>query len=247
MKIPMDSLRELERERGISFETLVEAIEKALGVGLPEGHRTPTETRGARSVDRPRDRRRHRLRPGHRDRPRNRRDHGAEGVGGHARGLRPDRRSDRQAGDPPAPPRGRARHDVRRVLGPRGRHRHGDRAAAGPPLHDPRPRQDRGPHAAAGADPARALRARRAPQGLHRRGAQVGAWPPDHRVAHPPRTDQATVRARGARDPRRDRRDQGGRARARPPLEDRRRLATTATSIRSEPASGSRDRACAWS
>ncbi|MFP5352253.1 MAG: transcription termination factor NusA [Actinomycetota bacterium] len=30
MKIPMDSLRELERERGISFETLVEAIEKAL-------------------------------------------------------------------------------------------------------------------------------------------------------------------------------------------------------------------------
>ena len=30
MKIPMDSLRELERERGISFDTLVEAIEKAL-------------------------------------------------------------------------------------------------------------------------------------------------------------------------------------------------------------------------
>ena len=30
MKIPMDSLRELERERGISFETLVDAIEHAL-------------------------------------------------------------------------------------------------------------------------------------------------------------------------------------------------------------------------
>ena len=30
MKIPMDSLRELERERGIAFDTLVEAIEKAL-------------------------------------------------------------------------------------------------------------------------------------------------------------------------------------------------------------------------
>ena len=30
MKIPMDSLRELERERGISFETLLEALEKAL-------------------------------------------------------------------------------------------------------------------------------------------------------------------------------------------------------------------------
>ncbi|MEA2448019.1 MAG: transcription termination/antitermination protein NusA, partial [Actinomycetota bacterium] len=30
MNIPMDSLRELERERGISFDTVVEAIEKAL-------------------------------------------------------------------------------------------------------------------------------------------------------------------------------------------------------------------------
>ena len=30
MNIPMDSLRELERERGISFETVVDAIEKAL-------------------------------------------------------------------------------------------------------------------------------------------------------------------------------------------------------------------------
>ena len=30
MKIPMDSLRELERERGISFDTTVEALEKAL-------------------------------------------------------------------------------------------------------------------------------------------------------------------------------------------------------------------------
>ena len=30
MKIPLDSLRELERERGISFETLLEAIERAL-------------------------------------------------------------------------------------------------------------------------------------------------------------------------------------------------------------------------
>ena len=30
MKIPLDSLRELERERGIAFETLIEAIERAL-------------------------------------------------------------------------------------------------------------------------------------------------------------------------------------------------------------------------
>lgn len=49
MKIPLDSLRELERERGISFDTLIEAIEKALAsaylrtLGLEE-------TRGARAV-----------------------------------------------------------------------------------------------------------------------------------------------------------------------------------------------------
>lgn len=49
MKIPLDSLRELERERGISFATLIEAIEKALAsaylrtLGLEE-------TRGARAV-----------------------------------------------------------------------------------------------------------------------------------------------------------------------------------------------------
>ena len=30
MKVPMDSLRELERERGISLDTVVEAIERAL-------------------------------------------------------------------------------------------------------------------------------------------------------------------------------------------------------------------------
>jgi N utilization substance protein A len=49
MQIPLDSLREVERERGIAFETLLEAIEKALAsaylrmVGADE-------TRGARAV-----------------------------------------------------------------------------------------------------------------------------------------------------------------------------------------------------
>jgi transcription termination/antitermination protein NusA len=49
MQIPLDSLREVERERGISFDTLLEAIEKALAsaylrmVGADE-------TRGARAV-----------------------------------------------------------------------------------------------------------------------------------------------------------------------------------------------------
>ena len=49
MKIPMDSLRELERERGISFETLVEAIEKALASAYLR-MTGADETRGARAV-----------------------------------------------------------------------------------------------------------------------------------------------------------------------------------------------------
>ncbi|MGH2729056.1 MAG: transcription termination factor NusA [Actinomycetota bacterium] len=49
MKIPMDSLRELERERGISFDTLVEAIEKALASAYLR-MTNADETRQARAV-----------------------------------------------------------------------------------------------------------------------------------------------------------------------------------------------------
>ena len=59
-------------------------------------------------------------------------------------------------------------------------------------------------------------------QGLHRRGPQDGQGPPDRRVPHPPRPHPAALRARGARDRRRRRRDQGVRPRARPPHQDRR-------------------------
>ncbi|HEV3472891.1 MAG TPA: transcription termination factor NusA [Actinomycetota bacterium] len=48
MKIPMDSLRELERERGTAFETLVEAIEKALAQAYLRMTNADIETRGAR-------------------------------------------------------------------------------------------------------------------------------------------------------------------------------------------------------
>lgn len=46
----MDSLRELERERGIAFETLVEAIEKALAQAYLKVTNADLEVRGARSV-----------------------------------------------------------------------------------------------------------------------------------------------------------------------------------------------------
>ena len=50
MKIPMDSLRELERERGIAFETLVEAIEKALAQAYLKVTNADPDSRGARSI-----------------------------------------------------------------------------------------------------------------------------------------------------------------------------------------------------
>ena len=53
----------------------------------------------------------------------------------HPRRLRPDRRADRQAGDPAAHPRGRARHDVRGIPRPRRRADHRHRAAVRLALH----------------------------------------------------------------------------------------------------------------
>ncbi|MDQ3916069.1 MAG: transcription termination factor NusA [Actinomycetota bacterium] len=52
MQIPMESLRELERERGIAFDTLVEAIEKALASAYLKVVNAD-ETRGARAVVEP--------------------------------------------------------------------------------------------------------------------------------------------------------------------------------------------------
>ena len=80
----------------------------------------------------------------------------------------------------------------------------------------------REPAAAGRAGAVRAPAAGRPPQGVHRRGPQDRQGPADRRQPHPPGPDQAPVRARGARDRRRHRRDQGLRPRARPPHEDRR-------------------------
>jgi N utilization substance protein A len=52
MQIPLDSLREVERERGIDFDTLVEAIERALASAYLRVTNAD-ETRSARSeIDR---------------------------------------------------------------------------------------------------------------------------------------------------------------------------------------------------
>ena len=107
--------------------------------------------------------------------------------------------------------------------------------------------QGRGAAAAGRAGAVRALPPRRAPEGVHHRGPQGHEGPADRRVAHAPRAAEGAVRARGARDRRGHRRDQGGGARARAPHEDRGVRPTTPTSTRSARASGPRARASAWS
>ena len=117
----------------------------------------------------------------------------------HAGRLRPHRRADRQAGDPPADPRGRARHDVRRVPGPRRRADHRHRPAVRLALHArAAARARRGAAAQVRAGRQRALRARRAHQGRHHRRLESGQGPEHHRLAPLARADPEAVRTRGA-------------------------------------------------
>jgi transcription termination/antitermination protein NusA len=50
MDIPIDSLRELERERGVTLETSIQALEKALAQAYLRMTNADLETRGARAV-----------------------------------------------------------------------------------------------------------------------------------------------------------------------------------------------------
>ena len=109
MDIDMSALRGLVREKEISFDLLVEAIEAGAAHRLPPHRGRRSRTRAGRA--RPEDRARHRL--GRRDR-RGRRACVAR-VRRHARRLRPDRGDDRQAGHPAAAARRRGRADLRRV------------------------------------------------------------------------------------------------------------------------------------
>jgi transcription termination/antitermination protein NusA len=51
MKIPLDSLRDVERERGISYETLLEAMERALAPAYLRITTAPPETMRARAFN----------------------------------------------------------------------------------------------------------------------------------------------------------------------------------------------------
>ena len=155
------------------------------------------------------------------------------------RRLRPDRRPDRQADRPPAHPRGRARPGLRPV-------RRAARASSSPAPSTASSRAaiilDVGKNveailATTEQSAARALPHRPERQGVRARGPSLrprarrsSCQPHAQGLPAPP------VRARGARDPQRHRRDQGHRPRGRQPLQGRRRVAP------GRPRSGRRDR-----
>ena len=115
----------------------------------------------------------------------------AEGVRGpdrarrrHARRLRPHRRADGEAGDPPADPRSRARHDVRGVPRPRRRADHRHRPAVRLALHArAAARARRGAAAEVRAGRRRALRPLAAHQGGHQGRLGLDEGPEHHRLA----------------------------------------------------------------
>ena len=93
--------------------------------------------------------------------------------------------------------------------------------------------------------PGETLPARRADQVPGRLGAQGHARAADHAVALPPQPGQEAVRARGPRDRRRHRRDRRDRPRGRPPHQDRGADRRRPASTPRAPASGRWASACA--
>ena len=123
MDIDLAALRALERERDISLDVLIPAIEQAL---LLAYHRTEGAYRHRPRRARPQDRARRRV--GARGRRRVRRGRAPGGEPGPEfddtpDGLRPGRGRHRAPGDRAAAARRRGRRDPRRLPGPRGRHR----------------------------------------------------------------------------------------------------------------------------
>ena len=172
MNVDIAALRAIEREKEIPFDTVLEAIETALLTAYQhtEGH-AAARPRRHRPQDRascacwPSETRRATARSG-------------RGVGRHPGGLRPDRRDDRPAGDPPAAARRRGRAHLRRVRGQGGR-RSSPASSSATPSQRPRrgrgrPRHGRGRAAAGRAGARGELRARR-PAALLRRGCHARA------------------------------------------------------------------------
>ena len=200
LDIDMSILRMLEREKEISFEVLVEAIEQAL---LTAYHKTAgaqrARPRRARPQDRPRDR------DGAGDRRGGQR---RRGVRRHARGLRPDRRHDREADHAAAAARRR------------GRARFGEFSGKEGDIISGVIQQGRDPDDVMvdlGKLEALLPLGRAGPGEDYSHGTRIKCLvisvrkgmrgPAGDALAHPPQPGQEAVRARGARDRRRHRRD----------------------------------------
>ena len=148
---------------------------------------------------------------------RSRRGAGLRGARRHARRRLPHRRTGREERHRLDHPRRRARADLRRVRRPRGRERHRDRPAVRQPLHAHQaPRGRRGAAAAVDEQPnnERYDHNQRIKAYIIDVRKTSGNEPVDRRVAHASRPDPPPLRARGARDLRRHRRDQERGARA---------------------------------
>ena len=132
----MEALDNIEREKGISVEIMLEALANALVTAYKRMPDAAEEALVEIDIETG-DIQRHRAGARRRGQRRPR-------VGRHPERLRSHRRADREAGDPPADPRRRARDEVRGVRRPRRRHRHRHHPADRPALHAARPRPGRG-------------------------------------------------------------------------------------------------------
>ena len=207
MDIDMQTLRLLEREREISLDVLVSAIEQAL---LSAYHRTPgAQTRARVELDRKtghvtvwareaaprRARRRGQPAAARSRRPRVRR---------HPGRVRPHRDGDGPPGHRAAAARRRGRPGARGVPRQGGRGpRRGHPAGPRPPHGADRRRRHRGGPARARAGPRRGVRARRPDPRLRPRGRPRPARPAGHPVPHAPEPRAQALRARGPRGRRR--------------------------------------------
>ena len=240
MDIDLSILRMLEREKEISFDVLVEAIEQALLTAYHKTPRAPQPTRASSSTARPA------------TSPCSAAEIDDEGnkVGGVRRHPR------RASAGSPRPPRSRSccsgcatpRTTSASASSPA-------RRATSSPASSSRAATPTTCMVDLGKLEALLPLGERVPGESYEHGTRIKCLvvsvrkgmrgPADHAVAHPPQPGQEALRPRGARDRRRHRRDRGDRPRGRPPHQDRGALDRARASTPRAPASARWASGCA--
>ena len=231
MDIDLTILRCLEREKEISFDVLVEAIEQAL---LMAYHKTPGRQPSRRASS-------------WTARPATSR---CSPPSSTTRARRSASTTTPPRGSAGSPRRPRSRSSCSGCATPRTTSRFGEFSGKEGDIISGVIQQGRNPDDVlvdlgkieamlppAERVPGEKLRARHPDQVPGRLGAQGHARPADHAVAHPPQPGEEAVRARGPRDRRRHRRDRGDRPRGRAPHQDRRAVDRSRASTPRAPAS----------